>query len=132
MGHTPIYEYLQTLRRRYKVKRREAPPSQPTDLLLRSSQVGRLLRLRQLAFGICNLSETNVRKTSDTTKKELDKLLFELNELDLLHEDRRIEVMPHLSDYLDLGVEVIAEKIEITDEPDEEETEAEDAFEKSA
>ena len=30
MGHTPIYEYLQTLRRRYKVKRREAPPSQPT------------------------------------------------------------------------------------------------------
>ena len=27
-----------------------------------------MLRLRQLAFGICNLSETNVRKTSDTTR----------------------------------------------------------------
>ena len=65
-------------------------------------------------------------------QKELDKLLFELNELDLLHEDRRIEVMPRLSDYLDLGVEVIAEKVEITDEPDEEDAEEEDAFEKSA
>ena len=40
--------------------------------------------------------------------------------------------MPRLADYLDLGVEVIAEKVEITEEPDEEETEAEDAFEKSA
>ena len=65
-------------------------------------------------------------------QKELDKLLFELNELDLLHEDRRIEVMPRLSDYLDLGVEVIAEKVEITDDPDEEDSEEEDAFEKSA
>ena len=64
-------------------------------------------------------------------QKELDKLLFELNELDLLHEDRRIEVMPRLSDYLDLGVEVIAEKVEITDEPDEEDAE-EEALEKSA
>ena len=64
-------------------------------------------------------------------QKELDKLLFELNELDLLHEDRRIEVMPRLSDYLDLGVEVIAEKIEITDESDEEDAE-EEALEKSA
>lgn len=58
-------------------------------------------------------------------QKELDKLLFELNELDLLHEDRRIEVMPRLSDYLDLGVEVIAEKVEITDESDEEDAEEE-------
>ena len=64
-------------------------------------------------------------------QKELDKLLFELNELDLLHEDRRIEVMPRLSDYLDLGVEVIAEKVEITDETDEEDAE-EEALEKSA
>ena len=64
-------------------------------------------------------------------QKELDKLLFELNELDLLHEDRRIEVMPRLSDYLDLGVEVIAEKIEITDELDEEDAE-EEPLEKSA
>ena len=64
-------------------------------------------------------------------QKELDKLLFELNELDLLHEDRRIEVMPRLSDYLDLGVEVIAEKVEITDESDEEDAE-EEALEKSA
>jgi len=40
--------------------------------------------------------------------------------------------MTRLSDYLDLGVEVIAEKVEITDESDEEETETEDAFEKSA
>ena len=64
-------------------------------------------------------------------QKELDKLLFELNELDLLHEDRHIEVMPRLSDYLDLGVEVIAEKIEITDEPDEEDSE-EESLEKSA
>ena len=64
-------------------------------------------------------------------QKELDKLLFELNELDLLHEDRRVEVMPRLADYLDLGVEVIAEKVEITDEPDEEDAE-EEALEKSA
>ena len=64
-------------------------------------------------------------------QKELDKLLFELNELDLLHEDRRIEVMPRLADYLDLGVEVIAEKVEITDESDEEDAE-EEALEKSA
>ena len=40
--------------------------------------------------------------------------------------------MPRLSDYLDLDVEVIAEKVEITDEPDEEDAEEEDAFEKSA
>ena len=64
-------------------------------------------------------------------QKELDKLLFELNELDLLHEDRRIEVMPRLSDYLDLGVEVIAEKVEITDESDDEDT-GEESLEKSA
>ncbi len=30
MGDTSVYEHLQTLRRRYKVKRREAPPTQPT------------------------------------------------------------------------------------------------------
>ena len=36
-------------------------------LLLWSSQVGRLLRLYQLTFVICNRSETNVRKISDTT-----------------------------------------------------------------
>ena len=30
MGHSAVHEYLQTLRRWYKVKRREAPPSQPT------------------------------------------------------------------------------------------------------
>ena len=47
--------------------------------LLRSSQVGRLLRLRQLAFGICNLSETNVRKTSDTTKSAYYRPYFYCN-----------------------------------------------------
>ena len=30
MGHSAVHEYLQTLRRWYKVKRREAPLSQPT------------------------------------------------------------------------------------------------------
>lgn len=65
-----------------------------------------------------------------TLQKELDKLLYELSELDLLHEDRRIDVMPRLSDYLDFGAEVIAEEMEITDEPDE--NEEEEAFEKSA
>ena len=30
MGHSAVHEYLQTLRRWYKVKRQEAPPSQPT------------------------------------------------------------------------------------------------------
>ena len=30
MGHSAVHEYLHTLRRWYKVKRREAPPSQPT------------------------------------------------------------------------------------------------------
>ena len=38
-----------------------------TDLLLRSSLVGRLLRLRHVTFVICNHSETNVRKIADTT-----------------------------------------------------------------
>ena len=58
-------------------------------------------------------------------QKELDKLLYELNELDLLHEERRIEEMPRLSDYLDLGVELISRNIEISDEPDEEDAENE-------
>ena len=58
-------------------------------------------------------------------QKELDKLLYELNELDLLHEERRIEEMPRLSDYLDLGVELISRDIEISDEPDEEDAENE-------
>ena len=83
-----------------------------------------VLKLGGAHIVVCRFAEKLVR--------DLDKLLFELNELDLLHEDRRIEVMPRLADYLDLGVEVIAEKVEITEEPDEEETEAEDAFEKSA
>lgn len=48
-------------------------------------------------------------------QKELDKLLYELNELDLLHEERRINKMPLLSNYLDLGVELIREDIEVTD-----------------
>ena len=30
MGHSAVHEHLQTLRRRYKVKKRKAPPSQPT------------------------------------------------------------------------------------------------------
>ena len=64
-------------------------------------------------------------------QKELDKLLYELNELDLLHEEQRIAEMPHLSDYLDLGIEVIAEKIDIIDEPEEDESET-DFLEKSA
>ena len=38
------------------------------DRQVRSSLVGRLLRLRQLTFVICNRSETNVRKISDTTQ----------------------------------------------------------------
>ena len=58
-------------------------------------------------------------------QKELDKLLYELNELDLLHEERRIEEMPRLSDYLDLGVELISRNIEISDDPDEEDAENE-------
>ena len=58
-------------------------------------------------------------------QKELDKLLYELNELDLLHEERHIEEMPRLSDYLDLGVELISRNIEISDEPDEEDAENE-------
>ena len=58
-------------------------------------------------------------------QKELDKLLYELNELDLLHEERRIEEMPRLSDYLGLGVELISRDIEISDEPDEEDAENE-------
>ena len=87
-------------------------------------------RLKQLA----ETESKRVFKYADERielQKELDKLLFELNELDLLHEDRRIEVMPRLSDYLDLGVEVIAEKVEITDESDEEDAE-EEPLEKSA
>ncbi len=64
-------------------------------------------------------------------QKELDKLTFDLNALDLLHEDRRIEEMPRLADYLDLGVEVITEEIEISDGADDVDEEV-DALAKSA
>ena len=68
MGDTSVYEHLQTLRRRYKVKggrlrlrNRPAPPELS----------GRLRRLCQLTFVICNRSETNVRKISYTTNFSL-------------------------------------------------------------
>ncbi|MCI7643807.1 MAG: hypothetical protein MST10_05560, partial [Lentisphaeria bacterium] len=43
-----------------------APPTQPTCSSGASWSVG-LLRLRQVTFDFCNQSESNVRKTSDTT-----------------------------------------------------------------
>lgn len=61
-----VHEHLQTLRKRYQIK--EAGGSaDATDRPKSSGGAGRLLRLRQLTFVICNRSETNVRKISDTT-----------------------------------------------------------------
>ena len=81
------------------------------------------------------LNRQRLKQLAETEGKRVFKYADERielqNELDLLHEDRRIEVMPRLSDYLDLGVEVIAEKVEITDESDEEDAE-EEALEKIA
>ena len=59
-------------------------------------------------------------------QKELNAILYDLNEQDLLSDDRKIKTMPRLEDYLDFGTEVIADKVdEITEEcpeaPEEEE-----------
>ena len=56
MGHSPIYKYLQTLRRRYKVKRREAPPSQPTCSSGAFRPVG-CFGCIKVTFEICSQSE---------------------------------------------------------------------------
>ena len=50
---------------RYTPKK-AASPMQPTCSSGASWSVG-LLRLRQVTFDFCNQSESNVRKTSDTT-----------------------------------------------------------------
>ena len=65
MGHSAVHEYLQTLRRWYKVKRREAPPSQPTCSSGALWSVGCFGCA--LSFVIYYRSDTNVRKISDTT-----------------------------------------------------------------
>ena len=64
----------------------------------------------------------------NSLQKELDAILFELNSKDMLHEDRVIDSKPSLCDYIDLGVEVIADKIEnITEaEPESADAEADD------
>ena len=56
-------------------------------------------------------------------QKELDQILYELNEKDLLHEDKFFSRMPQLNDYLDLGVELISQDAEVSDDEDEEEKE---------
>ena len=64
-------------------------------------------------------------------QNELSKIIYELNAKDMLHDDRKIESKPHLCDYLDLGVEVIDDKIE-TQTVEDGEPEDPDAMEKSA
>ena len=54
-------------------------------------------------------------------QKELDQILYELNEKDLLHEDKTFAAMPRLSDYLDLGIELISQEAEVSDDDDESE-----------
>ena len=54
-------------------------------------------------------------------QKELDQILYELNEKDLLHEDKTFAGMPRLSDYLDLGIELISQETEVSDDNDESE-----------
>ena len=56
-------------------------------------------------------------------QKELDQILYELNEKDLLHEDKTFAEMPRLCDYLNLGVELISQETELSDDDDEEEKE---------
>ena len=56
-------------------------------------------------------------------QKELDQILYELNEKDLLHEDKTFAEMPRLCDYLNLGVELISQDAEVSDDDDEEEKE---------
>jgi hypothetical protein len=64
----------------------------------------------------------------NSLQKELNAILFELNSKNMLHEDRMIKLKPSLCDYIDLGVEVIADKIgNITeDEPESADEDAED------
>ena len=51
-------------------------------------------------------------------QKELDQILYELNEKDLLHEDKTFAAMPRLQDYLDLGIELISQETEVSDDDD--------------
>ena len=57
-------------------------------------------------------------------QNELNGILYELNAKNLLNEDQPITDMPRLEDYIDLGVEVIADKVgDVTEEPVEPEVE---------
>ena len=50
-------------------------------------------------------------------QKELNAILYELNAQNLLPEGRKIKMMPRLEDYLNFGMEVIADKVaEVTEE----------------
>ncbi len=72
-------------------------------------------RLRQLVETE-NKKEFKFADERNELQKELAKILFELGEANLLHDDRIIDAMPRLSDYLDLGVELIEDKVEdVTD-----------------
>ena len=64
-------------------------------------------------------------------QKELDQILYELNEKDLLHENKTFAAMPRLSDYLDLGIELITQETEVSDD-DEESEESEESVRMSA
>ena len=45
-------------------------------------------------------------------QKELNEILYELNAKNMLQDDRVIKCKPRLCDYIDLGIEVIADKVE--------------------
>ena len=47
----------------------------------------------------------------NAAQNELNGILYELNSKDMLDDDRRIEEMPRLRDYLGFGVEVIVDKV---------------------
>ena len=87
-------------------------------------------RLAQLNAGGGNATFKYAEERNRLQNK-LSKIIYELNAKDMLHDDRKIESKPHLRDYLDLGVEVIDDKIE-TQTAEDEEQEDPEAMEKSA
>ena len=87
-------------------------------------------RLAQLNAGGGNAT-FKYAEERNRLQNELSKIIYELNAKDMLHDDRKIESKPHLRDYLDLGVEVIDDKIE-TQTAEDEEQEDPEAMEKSA
>jgi len=84
-------------------------------------------RLEQLSAGTVEAFKYGDER--NTLQAELDKIMFELDSKDMLRENKEIKFKPRLADYIDLGVEVIADKPEAVSE---DEPENEDQLDKTA